>query len=201
MTGQVTRLATESLEAGASLAIPTGSCGANQPTVTHRDDFALVQSYCDLRARLINYVRRLGSYTPEDHADEAILRVLQNQGKGEVIRDLRGYSLGVVHNVFLESTREPRAFPLTSERAAEPLTHNAEELDECLTKCLMTISARERKILKTYSDASGQERIANRRRLAKKLGMKPDVLRLQVHRIRKRLGRCVEDYCEQRQAR
>jgi DNA-directed RNA polymerase specialized sigma24 family protein len=201
MTAQVTRLTTPRLEAGASLAIPTGSCGANQLTVTYRDDFALIQSYCDLRARLINYVRRLGSYTPEDHADEAILRVLQNQGKGEVIRDLRGYSLGVVHNVFLESTREPRLFPLTSERADEPLTHDAEQLDECLTKCLMSLSARERKILKTYSGTSGQERIANRRQLAKKLGMRPDVLRLQVHRIRKRLGRCVENYCEQQQAR
>jgi DNA-directed RNA polymerase specialized sigma24 family protein len=169
--------------------------------VTHRNDFVLVESYRDLRARLISYVRRLGSRTPEDHADEAILRVLQNQEKGDVIRDLPGYSLGVVHKVFLESTREPLASALTCDPVYKPLVHNAEELDECLTKCLKTLSRRERKILRTYDEASGQERIANRRCLAKKLGITPDALRIQVHRIRRHLGQCVEACCEKRQGR
>lgn len=159
--------------------------------MTGRDDRLMGDSYDDLRNMLIRYLRRLGSSDSEDLADETIYRVLKNLRNEKPIRELQAYAMTVAHNVYLESVRQPATF-LIREAESPVFQDEAETLDQCLTWCLQTLTKQERRMFETYHRGRGRALIESRRRLAEKLGITPNALRIEVHRIRKRLRQCVE---------
>src|SRR5215471_18128387 len=64
-------------------------------------DVAALQ-YERLRAKLINYFDWRDCPAPEDHADEAINRVIRKLSEGEDFRDISTYVLGIARMMLLE---------------------------------------------------------------------------------------------------
>ena len=76
-----------------------------------------------------------------------------------------------------------------------PLTEeddSSERVYECFELCLKRLEARERKLVIRYYDGQGGAKIAGRKRLADKLGIDLNALRVRTRRIRAKLRECIE---------
>jgi DNA-directed RNA polymerase specialized sigma24 family protein len=158
--------------------------------------FFMPENYRDLRAMLVNYLGRSGSKNAEELADETVMRVLEKRKAGRKIRNIRAYTLGVAHHVYLESTREPRTVTLSDDVLSHAVSSHAETLDDCLTLCMSRLPPSERMIVTVYHSGSGKQLVKDRRKLARKLGLSMDALRIRAHRIRKDLEACIGECLE-----
>jgi DNA-directed RNA polymerase specialized sigma24 family protein len=143
------------------------------------------------------YVSR-GCVAAESLADEVVNRVAVRIDKvRQNYPDALLCCLAFVDNVYREYLREQQmmaaAVPPPTPRPAEEL----EKEDQCLRECMGELNPRERDLLTRYFQGDKGTRIANRKKLAKDLGLSPNALRLQAHRLRKRvrlcLRKCLED--------
>src|ERR1051325_2580533 len=62
--------------------------------------------YETIRGKLINFFTWRGCQFPEDHADEAINRVIRKLDEGETIREPSTYVYGVARMLILEIVKE-----------------------------------------------------------------------------------------------
>ena len=72
-----------------------------------------------------------------------------------------------------------------SERIETEIRH------ECLEKCLGQLDLEDRKLIVSYYQFSGGEKIENRKRLSTQLKLSNNTLRQRVARLRSRLAECV----------
>jgi RNA polymerase sigma factor (sigma-70 family) len=139
----------------------------------------------------------------DDLAAETILRVA---GKAaEVTRstgeDPLGYFFGVARNVHLEWLRDARREMKKRESAARDLAlvavpdvrawRNDEAVHRCLDQCMATLNRTARRLLMSYYSEERSAKIERHRQLAVEFGKSVNALRIEVHRIRKLLRRCV----------
>src|SRR5262249_9132844 len=110
------------------------------------------------------------------------------------------YVCGVARLVALEAARAGRRLrPLTD--AAEPSSSDGEgdgpatdpKVRACLDECLGKMAEPARALLLDYQVGDGSARISNPKRLADRLGVHMNALRIRVHRLRAELERCLED--------
>ena len=153
-----------------------------------RDQAAL--AYENIRSRLIGIFARKGAEFPEELADETIQRVTKRVA--EIGPNYEGdpayYFVGVARLVFLESVNK-KSTPMAP--VEPPAVDQVEREHQCLQSCLKQIpDPRQRIILDYYRGHSGKK-IENRARLAEKLGIGLNALRLRVLRIRNGLRQCV----------
>jgi DNA-directed RNA polymerase specialized sigma24 family protein len=159
--------------------------------------------YETMRTKLIKFFEARGCSLPAEYADETINRVANNLQRGKrVWTNPPNYFLGVARNVLKEywASRELHSPPLESlppqyhprinphreaERESESRAH--EQRLECLARCLEDLPAENRDILLRYYYGDGGEKIANRKKLAKELGVEVAALRLKAFRIRQTL--------------
>jgi DNA-directed RNA polymerase specialized sigma24 family protein len=157
------------------------------------------ERYEGIRARLLRFFLSRNAPRPEDLADETIDRVCRKLAQGEVIRsaDLGRYFLGVARNVMRESwdlERRRRETTLPAEAllrapADEPSDDDASS--SCLERCLESLEPASRDALLSYYRAEPQETLEKaRRELASRLGVRPNALRIRMHRLRMRLEAC-----------
>ncbi len=164
----------------------------NKPPLIAAIPFSLTDDqYGQLRAALVLFFRSRGSVMPEDHASEAILRILEGAARGVTIEDLHGYAHGIAKHVLHEHWRE-------TNRNVLPILREAPAPDElsqrCLKGCRRRLTPEERRLIQAYYDVgAGASKIASHRRLAESLGISVEALRLRAHRIRKKLAACVEE--------
>src|SRR3954465_14097946 len=103
--------------------------------------------YLEIRRNLVRLFEWRGCSTPDDYADETMNRCARRIARGNEIRDLAPYSIGVARMLFREMGRakhvrslsdipEPRAIALGPESQAAGA--------ECLRKCLAQLSAAHR---------------------------------------------------------
>lgn len=148
--------------------------------------------YEEVRRKLINIFAVRGCAVPEDLADETISRVIHRMG--EISDSFTGdpiyYFYGVARNIHLEYIRRS-AVPVPDRPDLDNETKEAQ--DDCLDKCLRSISAENRELVLRYYGAQKGISVQTRRQLAAELGIGLHALRLRTHRIKAALGNCVQE--------
>lgn len=170
------------------------------------------ERYEELRQTLIRFLGCFGSFHPEDHADEAIDRVARRISEGvKLDPNPIGYFVNVAKNVWredrdaqartreftdnLQTSYDPRA--IERNEAAEAA---ATRVRECLRRCLAKLPSERRALICDYYVGARREQIDHRNRLAAKLNLKQEALRLKAHRLRMKLEACVNECCREAQS-
>lgn len=158
-------------------------------------------TYETIRADLIKIFRWRGCSDPEGMADETIIRVTRKVG--EIAASYRGspvrYFYGVAKNVLHEYDRkrdtslstQPEQFILPAGPVDEDLL-SKERMYECFEACLKRLEPIERKVVVGYYEGRGRAKIEARKRLAARLKIDLNALRVRTGRIRARLRECIE---------
>jgi len=157
------------------------------------------QRYVRLRAKIVKYFEWRGAAFPDKEADETINRVARRIGEGQEIHNLNSYLYGVARLVFAESLRkqqkEQEAHGHASALGALDMYAglDAEERRACLDRCLQALSAESRELILGYYEDEAGRKIEARKRLAARLGIQLNALRIRAHRIRIGLEACVRE--------
>lgn len=158
-------------------------------------DVAAIQ-YEKLRAKLISYFDWRDCPAPEDHADEAINRVIRKLSDGEDFRDIGTYVLGIARMMLLEiaRTREKERMSFERPTASEPIDDESPETGQrvsCLEKCLSALPDRSHQMIVEYYQGDGPTKIKRRRELAERFGLELNALRIRTCRLRVKLEQCM----------
>jgi DNA-directed RNA polymerase specialized sigma24 family protein len=155
------------------------------------------ERYEQLRSKLINFFQWRGAVFPEDQADETINRVIRKLAEGESIRDPATYVYGVARMVVLEAARQrDRAVPI--DEVADPPEKRPleEEYSEprlgCLDGCLQRLPTKVRELITEYYVKDKGDKIEHRKKLAGRLGIQTNALRIRALRTRDKLRSCIE---------
>jgi RNA polymerase sigma factor (sigma-70 family) len=154
------------------------------------------RSYELLRAKLVNYFDWRDCPFPEDHADDALNRVIRKIDAGETIQDPSTYVFGIARMMLREiaRSREKERATLSRLPAMEEIDMESDEAErriECLRECLSALRESERELISQYYEGDGSEKIKSRKELAARLGLPPNALRIRACRLRERLEECM----------
>lgn len=155
------------------------------------------EKYEFIRLKLLKYFQWCGSEVPDIDADETINRVTRRIYEGQDIYNLTGYIHGVAKLVRAESRkRQSRIRTLDEGSFVEPsstaVDFEVANYQECLERCLGCLSAEDREVITEYYRFKKTEKIDCRKRLATRLGISLNTLRVKMHRQRVNLEACVE---------
>jgi len=152
------------------------------------------KKYEAMRRKLVKFFGFWGSQFPEDQADEAISRTARKICEGEDVQNLNGYVLGIARLVYKEMVKEKirrrdelKRRPQDGPVEAEP---DEERRQKCYEQCLRALPAEDRELIVSYYQG---HRAPDRERLAANLGTTLNSLRVNAFRIRKRLGKCLQN--------
>ena len=160
-----------------------------------RDRDKAGEKYEYIRLKLLKYFQWCGSDVPDIDADETINRVTRRIDEGQDVYNLTGYIYGVAKLVHAESLkRRNRMRALDEDIELPPIAVevSAANCQECMERCLGRLSAEDREVISEYYRHKKSEKIDCRKRLAAKLGISLNTLRVKVHRQRMNLEACVE---------
>ncbi|MET0650734.1 MAG: hypothetical protein ABW208_29345 [Pyrinomonadaceae bacterium] len=150
------------------------------------------ERYEAIRNGLIQFFLHRRCLNPEDLADETINRVARKME--DVSKNYEGeparYFYGVATRVYQEQLRGAKTPPpaVVEEDATE-----VEQMHDCLSKCLETLSPANRDLILRYYAEQKRAKIDSRKMLASTLNIRANELRVRVHRIRKALHTCIEE--------
>jgi DNA-directed RNA polymerase specialized sigma24 family protein len=147
------------------------------------------QKYENIRRGLVKIFTSNGCHQVEDLADETINRVTNklNQIKADYEGDPARYFYGVAKNIVHEDRRrrpDPAVLPPWKDEEIDPEY-------ECLERCLEELNAENRELVLQYYQEEKKAKIDHRRKLADKLGIALNALRIRAYRIRNSLELCV----------
>jgi DNA-directed RNA polymerase specialized sigma24 family protein len=156
------------------------------------------RKYLEIRNNLTRFFEWRGCSFPEDHADETINRMAKRVSEGEAILNHSGYAMGVARLLLLEIVKgRQREQSALAEIGAEPDVYVPEDDGEsrlnCLRSCLQELSPDNRELILQYYQGEKGEKIENRKKLIKRLGIPVNTLRMRALRLRERLQSCVEE--------
>lgn len=149
--------------------------------------------YARLHARLSAFFRWRGAHDHDALADVVLDRVARRLSTDpEPPRQAAAFALGVARLVWLEQGRvEARHVEADGLEAPVPEADDDSHL-KALQHCLGALGPDDRKIvLAYYTSTTGRERIDGRQRLAERLGVTLNSLRVRAFRLRARLEACV----------
>lgn len=148
----------------------------------------------EIRAALVKTFLCQGCPSPEDLADETINRVIRKIP--EIVHTFAGdpalYFSAVARFILLEYGSKRRDLPLL----VDPVKDEEEDIEqeyESLDQCIQRLSAENRELILQYYKAERRAKIDNRKRLAERLGITLNALRVRADRIRGGLETCVGD--------
>jgi DNA-directed RNA polymerase specialized sigma24 family protein len=159
------------------------------------------RTYQRIRGDLIRIVASRGCSAPEDLADEAISRVARKAPTlmKNYVGDPALYFHTVVRNVHREYVRAVKPASLDHEiQAIVETDDGAERNSRCLDRCLKALSAVDRSMILEYYSQDRSDKIAMRKRMANRMGVGMNALRIRAYRIRDRLLDCVTRCLETR---
>lgn len=162
-----------------------------------RDRDKAGEKYEYIRLRLLKYFQWCGSDEPDIDADETINRVTRRIDEGQDVYNLDGYIYGVaklVHAESLKRRNRRRALDEGSliELSSSGIKVEVANYEECLERCLGCLHRADREVLTEYYRYKKTEKINCRKRLAARLGISLNTLRVKMHRQRTNLETCVE---------
>lgn len=150
------------------------------------------QQYETIRAGLIRIFISHGFNDAEDLADLTINRVIARLPDIRVgyVGEPVNYFRGVARKVVLEARRRKE---ITTGELPEGLSKviNTSDEYECLLKCLKFLSREKRELILDYHLYEGQDKIVQHKLQAQERGITESALRVQAHRIRETLEKCV----------
>lgn len=148
------------------------------------------EKYEHIRRALIKIFISHGFSDPEDLADEAINRVARRLP--EIMADYEGDQALYFYGVAKKISHEQRRRPVPHSPPPIPSSDDDDDPEyECLEKCLQELTPQNRELVLQYYQEEKQAKIDNRRKLADKLGIAMNALRIRAHRIRHSLELCV----------
>ena len=151
--------------------------------------------YEDIRRKLVRLFEWRRCESPEDLADKVIDRVAKKILEGVPVQSL-GYFYGVAHLIYMEDWRRAAREQRALERGDWPPRQPEDEPEDdrrlaCLRRCLDQLPDDEKKLLRRYYQ--GENNIRNRKDLCQERGISINALRIQVHRVRRKLESCIHD--------
>lgn len=154
------------------------------------------RKYEVLRSKLISYFDWRDCRFPEDHADEALSRVMRKLGTGEELRDVSTYVFGVARMMLLEIGRRTERERTALNEMPAPISIDTESDEtqrriECLQQCLAALPQKSRELITAYYEGDGPAKIDRRKELAANLGMQLNALRIRACRLREKLEECM----------
>ncbi len=163
-----------------------------------RDREKAGEKYEHIRLKLLKYFQWCGSDVPDIDADETINRVTRRIDEGQDVYNVIGYIYGVAKLVQAESLKwrnRKRALDEVSLIELSSIGDTAEEpnYQECLERCLACLSDEDRELITEYYRFKKTQKIDCRKRLAARLGISLNTLRVKMHRKRVSLEACVEN--------
>ncbi len=170
--------------------------------------------YVELCKRLGKFFECRGCDAPETLADETINRVALRLAEGEEIRSdtPTPYFYGVARNVLrewqeararqfiplseLSPTEHPSTYPdeINQELDAQ---HETEHRLDCLMHCLQELPNEVHLLLLEYYRHHHRARIENRKRMASRLGITVNALKIRIHRLRAKLEKKLNERLRQ----
>jgi DNA-directed RNA polymerase specialized sigma24 family protein len=158
----------------------------------HPDPDQAGEKYEEVRRRLIKIFACRGCGCPEELADETVNRVIRKVPEiaENYVGDPSLYFCGVaryVHHEYLKGKPIPQLPPPADEPS------RTEEEYECLEKCIESLPTRSKELFLQYYQEEKRAKIENRKRLADRLGIELNALRIRACRIRMNLHACVLD--------
>lgn len=154
------------------------------------------EKYEEIRLKLLKYFQWCGSSFPDLDADETINRVMRRMEEGANVYNLNGYIYGVARLVNTESLKHRNRMQELEESSLIELWSvgvdaEAVQRQECLERCLGKLSDEERAMITEYYTHNKAEKVTCRERLAARLGISLNTLRVKMHRQRLYLESCV----------
>jgi len=155
------------------------------------------EKYEYIRLKLLKYFQWCGSDVPDIDADETINRVTRKIYEGQDIYNLTGYIYGVAKLVHAESLMRRNRMRALDDESLIELSSIGVKIEvanyhECLERCLGVLSDEDREVIIEYYRYQKTEKIDGRKRLAARLGVSLNTLRVKMHRQRMNLEGCVE---------
>jgi RNA polymerase sigma factor (sigma-70 family) len=154
------------------------------------------EKYEEVRRRLIKIFNCRGCPEAEDLADETINRVIRKAQEmtHSYVGDPALYFYGVARNVHLEHVRKA---PVTLPLPPKDLPQQKEVESQCLEECMEKLPEEQRQWVLEYYEDEKRAKIDHRKKMAERLGIAPNALRIRMHRIRASLQQCVENCLNQ----
>jgi DNA-directed RNA polymerase specialized sigma24 family protein len=148
------------------------------------------KKYENIRLRLVKFFACRGRHDAEELADETIKRVTLKAPAlaQEYVGDPALYFYGVARMLVLEVFRKP---PPAVPPTPLPEPDEKEKEDRCLEGCMAQLPQANRDLALEYYNYKKGQKVEHRRRLAERLGIGQNALRIRVHRIRAALLPCV----------
>jgi DNA-directed RNA polymerase specialized sigma24 family protein len=155
------------------------------------------QKYRIIQNGLIRIFASKGFSDAESLADEVINRVADRLP--DIMPDYQGepahYFRGVANKIILEARRRKEI--ATDQLPERPLeVTNVSDEYECLLRCLKFSPPDKRDLLLDYHVYEGGDKIVNHQIMADELHISVSALRVQAHRARVRLEKCVRECVE-----
>lgn len=165
--------------------------------------------YEEIRRKLIKFFTWRGCDSPEVCADDTIDRVARKilQGAQLFVKNpylyFHGVALNVLREYWKETERSVESIEdlSSSEELAENPFHqkqrDEERLDieqrlECMSDCIRQLPPENLSLINEYHQGEKREKIERRRRLAERLNIPLNALRIRAFRIRAELENCIE---------
>lgn len=172
-----------------------------------QDRARAAERYENVRRRLITFFECRGCLCAEDLTDNTINRVARRLAEGAEIytKDPANFFFGVARRILQEYWDEQanKTIPIDTVPQIKEFFQDPGKLREqeaslllleqqikCLEKCLEELSPNNRELIIEYYYGECGARIKNRKRLAEKLGIQVNTLRLRALRIREKLEAC-----------
>jgi DNA-directed RNA polymerase specialized sigma24 family protein len=155
------------------------------------------QQYESVHLKLVRYFQKQSIDSAENRADVVMNRVARRIDEGIQIDNVPAYAFRVAYLVFLEALKEPAHAEIDA--ATGPAIQIQPEFEDpeqdprlhCFDLCLEKLSGEQRGLILHYYREEGQSKIQLRKRLADRLKISLDALRIRAHRIRKSLEECI----------
>jgi DNA-directed RNA polymerase specialized sigma24 family protein len=154
------------------------------------------EKYEYIRLKLLKYFQWCGSDVPDIDADETINRVTRRIYEGQDVYNLTGYIYGVAKLVNTEALKRRNRRRALDEGSFIEVSSISVEVEvanyqHCLERCLGCLSDEDREVIIEYYRYKKAEKIDCRKRLAARLGISLNTLRVKMHRQRINLEACV----------
>ncbi len=168
----------------------------------HKDREQAGRLYEQIRVKLIKGFKSHDCPVAEELADETINRVAKRLPEiiDTYVGDPARYFFGVAYKVLLEYVRGgPALVELPPDNLlVEEQPEDTETIYDCLEKCLQHLPTHNRDLILQFYQGEKSVKIELRKELARRMGTKLANLRLQAHRIRAALKKCIQNCMEQR---
>lgn len=149
--------------------------------------------YESIRKRLIKIFVCRGSDRPEELADRTINRVARKlpEIRASFVGEPAHYFCGVASNIFRESLKNQK---IPAARPVSPVLPDADDERDyaCLEQCVEKLSSFDRDLVLQYYQQEKHAKIEHRKKLAERLGLAINALRIRACRTRAALLECVE---------